>query len=141
MDTPAMTPENTFIEKQEPEMAPPPRPRRMVRHWPDEEKRRIVEETLLPGMSVSIVARRHDVNANVVFTWRKRYREGRLGGRTEGPGFVRVGVVGGTLRALPAALDRPHIEVELSGGMKVRIDAGIEEHLLRRVLRALKSCA
>jgi len=38
-----------------------------------------VEETLLPGVSVSRVARRHDVNANQVFYWRKLYREGQLG--------------------------------------------------------------
>lgn len=44
-----------------------------------EERRKIVEETLQPGASVSRVARRHDVNANQVFYWRKRYREGRLG--------------------------------------------------------------
>jgi transposase len=45
-----------------------------------EEKRRIVEETLESGASVARVARRHAVNANqVVFYWRKKYREGRLG--------------------------------------------------------------
>ncbi len=44
-----------------------------------EEKRRIVEETLEAGASVARVARRHAVNANQVFYWRKRYREGRLG--------------------------------------------------------------
>src|SRR6266404_4768417 len=44
-----------------------------------EEKRRIVEETLEPGASVARVARRHAVNANQVFYWRKKYREGRLG--------------------------------------------------------------
>ena len=38
-----------------------------------------VEETLVPGASVARVARRHDVNANQVFYWRKLYREGRLG--------------------------------------------------------------
>ena len=41
-----------------------------------------MEETLLPGASVSRVARRHDVNANQVFYWRKLYREGQLGSRT-----------------------------------------------------------
>jgi transposase-like protein len=50
-------------------------PRRSI-----QERRAIVEETLLPGASVSRVARRHDVNANQVFHWRKLYREGRLGG-------------------------------------------------------------
>jgi transposase len=47
------------------------------------ERREIVEETLLPGASVSRVARRHDVNANQVFYWRKLYREGRLGSGTD----------------------------------------------------------
>ena len=41
-----------------------------------------MEETLLPGASVSRVARRHDVNANQVFYSRKLYREGQLGGGT-----------------------------------------------------------
>jgi transposase len=31
--------------------------------------------SLAPGASVSIVARQYDVNANQVFSWRKRYRE------------------------------------------------------------------
>src|SRR6201984_683815 len=44
-----------------------------------EEKRRIVEETWEPGASVARVARQHAVNANQVFYWRKKYREGRLG--------------------------------------------------------------
>ena len=44
-----------------------------------EEKRRIVEETLEARASVARVARQHVVNANQVFYWRKKYREGRLG--------------------------------------------------------------
>ena len=43
------------------------------------ERRDIVEETLVPGASVARVARRHEVNANQVFYWRKLYREGQLG--------------------------------------------------------------
>lgn len=44
-----------------------------------EERRRIVEETLVPGTSVAIVARAHGVNANQVFAWRKLHQAGRLG--------------------------------------------------------------
>ena len=47
-----------------------------------EEKRRIVEETLKPGASVARVAQRHAINANQIFAWRKRYREGQLGAWT-----------------------------------------------------------
>ncbi|MEQ9643468.1 MAG: transposase [Alphaproteobacteria bacterium] len=44
---------------------------RRRRRWSVKEKRRIVAETMEPGASVSIVARRHDVNANQVFSWRR----------------------------------------------------------------------
>jgi transposase len=43
------------------------------------ERRRIVEETLVPGVSVATVARAHGVNANQVFGWRKLYQSGLLG--------------------------------------------------------------
>lgn len=54
-------------------------PKGRKRHRTIKERRDIVEETLVPGASVARVARRHDVNANQVFYWRKLYREGRLG--------------------------------------------------------------
>jgi transposase len=41
------------------------------RSWPLEEKRRIVEEAFRPGMSIAEVARRHGLNSNQVFNWRK----------------------------------------------------------------------
>ena len=44
------------------------------------EKRRIVEESFQPGSSVARVARAHGINANQVFSWRRLYRRGRLGG-------------------------------------------------------------
>jgi len=43
-----------------------------------QEKIAIVQETLAPGASVSAVARRHGVNPNQVFGWRKQYQEGSL---------------------------------------------------------------
>ncbi len=48
------------------------------RTYAQEFKQQVIRETLEPDMSVSIVARRHDINANVVFGWRKQYREGKL---------------------------------------------------------------
>ena len=46
------------------------------RHRSKEERRRIVEESLVPGASVAVIARTHGVNANQVFHWRKLYRRG-----------------------------------------------------------------
>ncbi len=46
--------------------------RRKRRSWSVEEKRRIVDESLEIGASIAAVARRHDLNANQLFTWRRQ---------------------------------------------------------------------
>src|SRR5947209_17891562 len=50
--------------------------RRRRRRWSEEQKRQIVAETQEPGASVSIVARRYDVNANQLFLWRRELSAG-----------------------------------------------------------------
>ena len=49
--------------------------RKKRRNWSNNEKRMICAQTRVPGISVSQVARRYDVNANPVFTW---LRDGRF---------------------------------------------------------------
>ena len=44
----------------------------------DAEKGRIVAESLVPGVRVADVARRHGVTRWQVYDWRKRLRDGRL---------------------------------------------------------------
>ena len=44
------------------------------RRWSQDDKVRIVEETLVPGAKVTDVARRNGVAASVVFTWRRQAR-------------------------------------------------------------------
>jgi transposase-like protein len=58
--------------------------RRIVprRHRTVEEKILIVEESLRPGASAAQIARRHDINANLLFTWRRQHEQGLLSGRT-----------------------------------------------------------
>ncbi|ATQ68997.1 MULTISPECIES: transposase [Methylosinus] len=48
------------------------------RTWSLEERQRIVAEALAPGASVAAVARRHGLNANLIFKWVRRSREGWL---------------------------------------------------------------
>src|SRR5260370_21219194 len=65
---------------------------RRRRRWPEAVKRRIVAETREGGASVSVVARRHDVNANQLFAWCRRYDDGAAGGEVGagrlGPGSL-----------------------------------------------------
>ena len=58
------------------------------RRWTPQEKVRIVEETYLPGMSVSLVARRHGIGAGQLFTWRRLMAQGALTAASAGEEVV-----------------------------------------------------
>ncbi len=59
-------------------VAPARRPGRRP-NFPLAFKRKVVEVTFQPGTSVSLIAREHDINANLVFRWRQQYQEGVFG--------------------------------------------------------------
>src|SRR5215467_11374773 len=105
-----------------------------------EEKRRIVEETLLPGASVSRVARRHDVNANQVFHWRQKYREGRLG-ESQSSKLLPVTLADSTLtNSCDLSYERSScagsMEIKLAKGT-VRIAGSIDVVVLRTAMECL----
>lgn len=104
-----------------------------------QERRAIVEETLLAGASVSRVARRHDVNANQVFYWRKLYREGRLGAST-GTQLLPVKVTdsgpAGAVKNDDLVLRAGTMEVKVLKGT-IRIAGVIDVVALRTVLECL----
>lgn len=52
--------------------------RKQRRRWSVAHKQQIVEETLVPGVSVAAVARAHGMNANQVFEWRRLHESGQL---------------------------------------------------------------
>lgn len=98
-----------------------------------------MEETLLPGASVSRVARRHDVNANQVFYWRKLYREGQLGSSAD-TRLVPVKVSND--RSVEAAKDDDFLprsgtlEIKLSKGT-LRVFGTVDVMALRAVIECL----
>jgi transposase len=103
------------------------------------ERRDIVEETLVPGASVARVARRHEVNANQVFYWRKLYREGRLGitiGTPLLPVKVKTERPTKPFEENGPMLSSGTMEVQLSRGT-VRIAGSVDVLALRAVLECL----
>ncbi len=48
------------------------------RRWSASEKLAIIEETYEPGVTVSLVARRHGMQPNQLFAWRKLASQGAL---------------------------------------------------------------
>jgi transposase len=125
------------------------RVRRRRRAWSEEEKKRIVAETLEPGASVSTVARRHDINANLLFTWRRRIGGGIAGG--DGIALVPAVIAEAGLPARPpssgAAVDGAptpspviagRIEIVLVGGARIIVDKDVNGAALARVIGALE---
>ena len=101
-----------------------------------EEKRRIVEETLAAGASVARVAQRYAVNANQVFYWRKKYREGRLG---KGPSSKLLPVtlsdsLCGESASWSSAVGS--LEIKLSKGT-VRVAGNVDVVVLRTAIECL----
>lgn len=114
--------------------------RRRNRSWPEALKREIVAASFKPGSSVSVVARRYDVNTNQVFGWRKLYRDGVLApANPTGPALVPVTVTaaqGDDVSPPSRAADT--IEIELAGKYRVRVGSGVDGKALRRVLDLLE---
>lgn len=109
------------------------------RRFSVEEKLRLIEETGQPGMSVSLVARRHGISRDLLFRWRRDWRRGLLAA----PGLVPVQVAGAAAMGAPGkARERrtagEHgggvIEIGLPGGWCVRVTGAVEAEALRRVL-------
>src|SRR6266536_3605375 len=104
-----------------------------------EEKRRIVEETLAAGASVARVARRHAVNANQVFYWRKKYREGRLGkGQSSKLLPVTLSDISWSKygRASGASSPSGSMEIKLAKGT-LRVAGNVDVVVLRTVIECL----
>jgi transposase len=111
------------------------RPRRPRREWGDAEKLRIVAETRAPGVSVSSVARRYDMNANLLFTW---LRDPRFNGAVDAPKLLAVDIapeaMADDLRPAPSPW---RIEIELPSGVRVRCRADVDAAALERVIAVL----
>ena len=105
------------------------------------ERRRIVEETLQAGASVSRVAQTHGVNANQLFAWRKLYKEGRL---NEDPGdaLIPVKVANDALQvAVKVQAKRQRrsagiIDIDL-GHARVRIEGAADPESIRAAIEGL----
>ena len=134
----------------------PRRPRRVAvftgperrRDWPDGRKILIVAESLAPGVNVSELARRHEINPQQLFGWRRRFRadaEALIAARSTEPAcFAPILVeapaasaAGPVARPTSSGVDDSLIEVAI-GGATVRIRGAADLKTLALVFKALK---
>ena len=112
---------------------------RARRRWSEEDKRRLVAETLGPGETVHGVARRRGVSASQLFAWRKRYRPeiGRSAPAPRVPGFAAVAIAPPPVPTAGDATPSGLIEIELAGGDRVRISGAADPAVVVAALRSL----
>lgn len=111
------------------------------RRWSGEFKRRVVAEASAPGVSVVSVARRYDLDANLVFNWRRRY-----GGAgvflpvqvvPDGPSVP--GPVSDATAAAAVAEARPErVGITLANGRHLNIGLAVDDRTLVRLVRVLE---
>ena len=112
------------------------------RRWSWSDKQQIVEETLMPGASISAVARRYGLHPSQLFAWRKAAREEGLAAAT-GSGsvdhrFMPVVVPGGSALPQSGSLACGRMEIVLVSGRRIVVDAGVDAAALDRVVNVLE---
>ncbi len=112
--------------------------RRNRKAWSDDEKRLICAQTRRPGISVSQVARRYDVNANLVFKWLRDARFAPDEAAEDEGRFLPVEIVGESDGSRPAACsDESLFEIELTDGHSLRISGDYDPDAPARLIRGL----
>ena len=102
------------------------------RRWTDEEKARIVAESLDPATTSSAVARRYGLHASQLFVWRQQLAAPAV---RAAPAFVPVVVAEGAVAA-PAEM-AGRMEIAL-GPAVIRVGADVDATALRRVLEVVR---
>jgi transposase-like protein len=106
------------------------------RHRSIEEKLAILAETQLPGASVAAVARRHGVNANVVFGWRRLHERGVLEQHTRP--LPRRRLVPVRLLESPAVPATGGVRIEFPSGIVLQTGSLTDMVLMERLIELLR---
>ena len=110
------------------------------RHWSDEDKIRIVEESLRGYRQGSATARRYGISRSLLSIWRREYRSGTLGAPEVGGGFVPLVMASPP----PEPEERPsrdandaRIDITLTNGRRMTIPALLAPSHLAALLAVL----
>ena len=115
--------------------------RRRYRRWSAEEKRSICRETRASGVSVAQVARRHALNANLIFKWLKDRRFAPADAVEAVPVFLPVEIHGDDVptarMASPAHGAQRRIEIVLATAHRLVVEGPFDAYALGRLLSVL----
>ncbi len=111
------------------------------RRWTDDEKLKIVLESLQAPRSVSSTARRYGISRSLLLTWRRSFGAQASGDEEPRPGFVPAMVMPDPPPVQSTALARSasgRMEIVVGKACRVIVDAGVDMTALSRVLDLLE---
>jgi transposase len=111
------------------------------RDWSDEEKVRIVEESLQGFRQGSVTARRYGLSRSLLTRWRREYRSGLLN-VSASTGFVPLAIspppaASFEMASPPLPQDDRTIEIGLPNGRRLTIPASLDPNILAGLLPVL----
>jgi transposase len=108
------------------------------RRWSDDEKLKIVLESMQTPRAISSTARRHGISRSLLMTWRGAFRPEPAGSDIPRAGFLRAVVATAeTIAAEPAGASGRMV-IEIGKDRRVIVDAGVDAGALGRVLAVLE---
>lgn len=108
------------------------------RRWTDDEKLKIVLESMQSPRAISSTARRYGISRSLLLNWRRSLcaePEGAAGHRS---GFVPAMVVADSTPSPPATPASGRMVIEIGKDRRVIVDAGVDGAALARVLAILE---
>ena len=109
------------------------------RRWSDDEKLRIVLESLQAPRAISSTARRHGISRSLLMTWRRSFQLDSNGPDAQQAGFVPALVIAAETPAMATAAPSSGQMVIIVGkDRRVIVDASVDTAALARVLQVLE---
>src|SRR5450755_614216 len=108
------------------------------RRWSDDEKLRIVIESLQTPRAISSTARRHGISRSLLMTWQRSFRPEPTAPEVHRAGFAPVIVAAGAELVVAAAPVNGRMVIIVGKDRRVIVDAGVDAAALARVLQVLE---
>ena len=108
------------------------------RRWSDDEKLRIVLESLQAPRQASSTARRHSISPSLLFAWRRAFGAERVEAGNAIPSFVPAVLAPEARQASRGAAVTGRMVIVLANGRRIIVDAQVEAGALARVLAVLE---
>lgn len=108
------------------------------RRYSTQQNKAILAEAAVPGTTVSVVTRRHEITRSLIHNWRRQEAASLLGATAKFTPVRVPAALAQPKQADAAPSSRGRLKIALGGDVCLRLEGPVDEESLRRVLRVLR---